>query len=566
MLINDIFVCFLIYPVLQVNIVRVDWSNTYAELKCHSSCSPAVHPSYIWFKNGENIQIETSSFRRHFYPKDSFACALKGYEKFPSSSVCVHGQSCYRVMYDVKSICSLEGSSVDISSTYFSYWYSETEIWFSPDRSHQWQNPTQPEDISKDSQYAGRVQVIETWRGRSTLRISDLRERDSAQYHFKFKTGRFEWKSSLPGTTLTVTALKVQVTMATFQQDHTEAELRCHHSCSPAGRISYVWFKNGEKILNEEKSSYKDLFYPGNNISCAVRGLESHRSASLYALKAPSVSTSPSGEIMEGTSVTLNCNSDADGAVKFSWYKRNRTLSSKEAELIFGSVLSSDSGDYCCTAENELGKRTSEGIFINVKYGPRLSTVSVSPSAEIVEGSSVTMACSSDANPAANYTWYRENEESPEASGPTFTITYIRAEQSGNYYCEAHNGIGRHNSILIVIDVTGAWTSTVVVTTMVVVLAIILLSVFILIKKKRASKQQCEERPDDNREQCLPTQGQQEEQDDLHYSSVKFTKNQAESLYSNIRPAQRHRHNEEELYEGVEYSAITFNKGPSAPN
>ncbi|KAM7010093.1 B-cell receptor CD22-like [Tautogolabrus adspersus] len=357
-------------------------------------------------------------------------------------------------MYDVKSICTLEGSSVDISCWYTSYWSYQTNIWFSPDHSHQWQNHTQPEDIRKDSQYAGRVQVFETERVRSTLRISDLRERDSAQYRFKFKTLQFEWKSSLPGTTLTVTALQVQVTMVTFHQDYTEAELRCLNSCSPAGHISYVWFKNGEKILNEEKSSYKQRFYPGNVISCAVRGLESYGSPSVYALNAPSVSTSPSGEIMEGTSVTLNCNSDADGAANFSWYKRNQTLSSKEAQLIFDSILSSDSGEYCCTAENELGKRTSEGIFINVKYGPKLLTVSVSPSAEIVEGSSVTLACSSDANPAANYTWYRENEESPEASGPTFTITDIRADQSGNYYCEAHNGIGHHQSTLILIDVT----------------------------------------------------------------------------------------------------------------
>uniref|UniRef100_A0A671TFZ8 Ig-like domain-containing protein n=1 Tax=Sparus aurata TaxID=8175 RepID=A0A671TFZ8_SPAAU len=66
-------------------------------------------------------------------------------------------------------------------------------------------------------------------------------------------------------------------------------------------------------------------------------------------------------------------------------------------------------------------------------YAPKLPSVSVSPSAEIVEGSSVTLTCSSDANPAANYTWYKENGDSPKASGQIFTITDFRAEHSGNY-------------------------------------------------------------------------------------------------------------------------------------
>uniref|UniRef100_A0A3P9CD63 Ig-like domain-containing protein n=1 Tax=Maylandia zebra TaxID=106582 RepID=A0A3P9CD63_9CICH len=79
---------------------------------------------------------------------------------------------------------------------------------------------------------------------------------------------------------------------------------------------------------------------------------------------------------------------------------------------------------------------------------PRLPSVSVSPSAEIVEGSSVTLTCSSDANPAANYTWYKEDDESPKASGQNFTITDIQPEHSGSYYCVAQNSRGHQNSIL----------------------------------------------------------------------------------------------------------------------
>ena len=96
-------------------------------------------------------------------------------------------------------------------------------------------------------------------------------------------------------------------------------------------------------------------------------------------------------------------------------------------------------------------------LFKSPPDAPKLPSVSVSPSAEIVEGSSVTLTCSSDANPAANYTWHKENGDSPKASGQIFTITDFRAEHSGNYYCEAQNRRGRHNSTLQLTGMFQTW-------------------------------------------------------------------------------------------------------------
>uniref|UniRef100_A0A3Q1GYK1 Ig-like domain-containing protein n=1 Tax=Anabas testudineus TaxID=64144 RepID=A0A3Q1GYK1_ANATE len=159
----------------------------------------------------------------------------------------------------------------------------------------------------------------------------------------------------------------------------------------------------------------------------------------------PSVSVSPQSEIMEGSSVTLTCNSEAQSAVNYTWYKKNQTLLNKEPQLVFSSIQSSDSGEFYCSN-------------FSVLHRPNLPSVSVSPS-EIVEGSSVNLTCSSDANPAANYTWYKENEESPKASGQIFTITDIRAEHSGNYYCEVQNSVGRHNNTLHLTVVAGTFFS-----------------------------------------------------------------------------------------------------------
>ncbi|XP_073331900.1 myelin-associated glycoprotein-like [Pagrus major] len=440
---------------LRVQVVEVKQGFRRTVLKCQGSCLPDIS-SYIWYKNGQKIQEGTSSYSGNIHPTDSYSCALKGREDFPSPPVCVKGQTCNRVIYTDRSICASKGSSVDISCTYSSYETITSKFWFSPERS-QWQSPSQPEDLSEDSQFAGRVQVLETERRRSTLRITDLTESDSAQYHFKFTAGRFEWRSYLPATTLTVTALQVQVIRTTVHQSDTEAELKCHSSCSPAGRLSYVWFKNGQKVMKEESSVYKDRFYPGDDISCALKGHETYGSPLVYALKPPSVSASPSAEIVEGSSVTLTCSSDANPPANYTWYKKNGDPDlqplSKETQLVFSSIQSSDSGEYYCTAENELGRRTSEYISVNVTYAPKTSSVSVSPPGEIVEGSSVTLTCSSDANPAAKYTWYKENQEVFQGQEGSYHFSSISSEDRGNYSCKSENQHGRLGSESVFIDV-----------------------------------------------------------------------------------------------------------------
>ncbi|XP_078022591.1 sialoadhesin-like isoform X1 [Epinephelus lanceolatus] len=564
-------------PGVTLSVTGLQVSRSNNGLDCQSSCVPD-RPSFIWYKNGQKIQTEaSSSYLSNFNYKDSYSCALKGNQDSPSPPTCADGQTCNRVTYTDRNICASKGSSVDISCTYSIYKnHVESKFWFSSERKDQWQNPSQPEDLSKDSQFAGRVQVIDTEGGRSTLRITDLRESDSAEYHFKFTTPSFEWRSSLPGTTLTVTALQVQVTRITVGQFVTEAELKCHSSCSPAGRLSYIWFNNKVEITGVETSSYKAWLYLGDSVSCAIRGREEFPSPSVYSPKLPSVSVSPSAEIVEGSSVTLTCSSDANPAAKYTWYKKtvNPRPLSEEPQLIFSSIQSSDSGQYYCTAENELGRRTSndftmdvkyaprvpsvsvnpsgkimEGssvtltcssdanpaakktwhmenqkvlqgsdgvyhfmsissedrgkyyctsenqhgrinsssIFIDVQYAPKLPSVSVSPSAEIVEGSSVTLTCSSDANPAANYTWYKENEDSPKASGQIFTISNVRAEHSGNYYCEAQNTRGRHNSTLqlTVVADKSIMIMNIIRLTLVVVMLILLLLFCLCMRKKK---------------------------------------------------------------------------------
>ncbi|KAJ4942849.1 hypothetical protein JOQ06_005361 [Pogonophryne albipinna] len=184
---------------------------------------------------------------------------------------------------------------------------------------------------------------------------------------------------------------------------------------------------------------------------------------------------------------------------------------------------------------------------------PKPPSVSVSPSAEIEEGSSVTLTCSSDANPAANYTWYKG--DSPKASGQVFTITDFRAEHRGSYSCGAQNKLGRRYSNFhqIGVGTGGSWKLAAAVTIPVVLLAVISLSVFLWIRRKRASRDSSEpEERADTREECVPDQPEQ--QDDLQHASVHFSNSRADPLYSNMRAARPLGHTEQQ--EVPEYAAV----------
>ncbi len=60
-----------------------------------------------------------------------------------------------------------------------------------------------------------------------------------------------------------------------------------------------------------------------------------------------------------------------------------------------------------------------------------------------------------------------------------------------------------------------------------------------------------------------------EEQDDLCYATVSFSKNQEDPVYSNIRPAQLNRHENEEEEEKdqdcVEYTVVQHQRASASP-
>ncbi|KAG5278069.1 hypothetical protein AALO_G00094850 [Alosa alosa] len=220
----------------------------------------------------------------------------------------------------------------------------------------------------------------------------------------------------------------------------------------------------------------------------------------LYHPKNTTVKSSASGEITAGNPVTLTCMSEADPPVHtYTWIKKSGAVelkSGKDNTLTFSQISSEDSGEYLCRAANRIGKQDSPAVSVQVLYAPQNTTVLFSESGVIVKGTSVTLTCSSDANPPVeSYTWFKVNESTAVGSGQQYSITNISSEDGGQYYCEARNKYGAENSTTVSITVT-SWQSplsTAVITVSVCGAVGLLCLVFLMSKKCKKNATQTRE-------------------------------------------------------------------------
>ncbi|KAK0147185.1 Sialoadhesin [Merluccius polli] len=256
--------------------VKVSRQGNNANLECDSTCA---NPTIIWYTNGQRV-AQGRSYPVSINSFSSYSCAVKGYERLHSPSVCLQGNSCYRVSYPTRTMCVLHGTSVNISCIYShppdAKLYSST-YWF------KWRANQEPKDLQHVSEYERRAVYPVEETGRSTLRITDLRHTDSAEYCFTFETSKRKWNSSLHGTTLTVTGLRVEVTPVAMVTEGQRVTLTCITSCPLADKPSYIWYQNNGSVNGSENPENQLVLDPvgpqhAGSYSCSVRNFPHLRS------------------------------------------------------------------------------------------------------------------------------------------------------------------------------------------------------------------------------------------------------------------------------------------------
>ncbi|KAG5855768.1 hypothetical protein ANANG_G00000040, partial [Anguilla anguilla] len=137
-----------------------------------------------------------------------------------------------------------------------------------------------------------------------------------------------------------------------------------------------------------------------------------------------------------------------------------------------------------------IGTKTSPPKRLDVQYAPNNTSVSVSPSGEIVEGSSVTLTCSSDANPPVqNYTWYKKNDTGiwQAGSGQSLNFSNFRYWNRGQYFCEARNKHVGQNSTAVSINIEVGDRTALVWTVVGITVAVALVAAVVCMRWKKKS-------------------------------------------------------------------------------
>ncbi|KAI9514818.1 hypothetical protein NQZ68_031008 [Dissostichus eleginoides] len=170
--------------------------------------------------------------------------------------------------------------------------------------------------------------------------------------------------------------------------------------------------------------------------------------------------TNPDGNraTQEGDSLNLTCTHSCDGgnlSSAFTWFKNGEHIN--EGSILYLSNMSSENtGNYICSLKTHTGA-TSGAIYIDVEYGPKNTSVSVSPSMEVDAGTNVSLICSSHANPPVeNYTWFRVDANFSKDVGhqPVFF-----PDDGGKYLCCATNKHGSQKSSVVVLKIKAYWTT-----------------------------------------------------------------------------------------------------------
>ncbi|XP_042201651.1 carcinoembryonic antigen-related cell adhesion molecule 5-like [Callorhinchus milii] len=144
--------------------------------------------------------------------------------------------------------------------------------------------------------------------------------------------------------------------------------------------------------------------------------------------------------------VTLTC--DVKGTVESRlWFKDERalhsndriTISQDNATLTIISVTRNDGGTYRCEAKNSFSSQSGSHT-LSIAYGPDTPELTITGTHSAELGDSLTLSCSAQSNPEAQYKWIFNGTVLSHTSS-NFTIHQISQNDLGRYTCQARNNI-----------------------------------------------------------------------------------------------------------------------------
>ncbi|XP_031231116.1 vascular cell adhesion protein 1 [Mastomys coucha] len=236
--------------------------------------------------------------------------------------------------------------------------------------------------------------------------------------------------------------------------------------------------EGAKSTLTLSSVSFEDEEFYLCAVTCLQRTLEKRTRVELYSFhEDPEIEMS--GPLIHGKPVTVNCTVPnvypfdlleiellkGETILKhfryFGWEMGIKSLEAKSLETTFIPTTEDTGKALVCLAKLHSAEMNSEPkqrqsmqlLYVNV--APKETTIWVSPSPVLEEGSPVNLTCSSDGFPAPQILWSRQlnnGELQPLSENTTLTFVSTKMEDSGIYVCEGINqaGISRKSVELII--------------------------------------------------------------------------------------------------------------------
>uniref|UniRef100_A0A8C7IXB5 Ig-like domain-containing protein n=1 Tax=Oncorhynchus kisutch TaxID=8019 RepID=A0A8C7IXB5_ONCKI len=391
----------------------------------------------------------------------------------------VLGQDGWSVTYTNQSICALKGSTVELTCSfrYPSGHKVTSTFWFTK---------IETEDLGQDPEYAGRLEYHGDKKKDCTLRITDLRERDSATYKFRFITdqegGTFTGKLGVP---LSVTGLQVKVTGG-----HQDKTLTCSTTCTLTDNPTYIWYKNGQHINKPTSHQYSVNSYYSDSYSCAVKGHEDLHSPAVCVVGESCMNVTYTHQsicALKGSTVDISCfytHPSWHNVTEVSWFNKWESGVTKDLSL---NPEYADRVEYHRQTENDSTLRITDlresdsteykFSFTSGKarwgynfHGTTLSVtglqVKVTPAAEGQKTLTCSTTCTLTDNPT--YIWYKNGQRLDEPTSQQYSSNtlVVLGHSVDSYSC----GVEHHEDL----HSPAVWKQTSVVTAAVGIIVVVL--------------------------------------------------------------------------------------------
>ncbi|XP_065115953.1 sialoadhesin-like [Paramisgurnus dabryanus] len=332
----------------------------------------------------------------------------------------------FTVTCDEQNICAVRGAQVTLKCSYSNI-NIKTGFWFSQKQKTNWRNKDEPEDLTLDSDYSGRVKQEITNR-KSELLIDDVRERDSGEYQLMIimKDG----VKHLSSVTVNLTVTVLQVKMNPESTDG-RVKLSCNSSCNLLSENKYYWYRNGHYLTystnilvpsrgntNRYFCSEFDKYSQSSSVCVSNRGCwgVTYTSTRVCALVGSTVDihssySHPTGDTVEKTYWRLPNNNP-------SIYQDLREYQDQFAgrmqfvgnTLRIKDVKMSDSSEYRfrIISNTSNGFSGLPGVLLNVT-----DTQVISSPNPVIDGEKVILSCSTKCtlDNKHTYIWYKNGQQ-----------------------------------------------------------------------------------------------------------------------------------------------------------